>query len=59
MLEVGGYMAIALMAVQVILVFSLVRKKTTIGMFTIVSPVRAYARASGAPKCCVQNENVG
>jgi hypothetical protein len=38
MLEVGGYIAIALMAVQVIQAFSLVRKKTTIGVFTIVSP---------------------
>jgi cell division protein FtsB len=41
-LEANGYIAIALIAVLVVLIFSLVRGKTTKGVFTIVSPVVVF-----------------
>jgi hypothetical protein len=44
-LEAGGYIATALIAVQVVLIFSLVRGKTTKGVFAIVSPVIVFAAA--------------
>jgi len=44
-LEAGGYIAIALIAVEVVLIFSLVRGKTTKGVFAIVSPVILFAVA--------------
>ena len=45
MLEAGGYIAIALIAVEVVLIFSLVRGKTTKGVFAIVSPAILFAVA--------------
>ena len=45
MLEAGGYVALALLIVEVVLIFSLVRGKTTIGVFAIVSPVIFFAAA--------------
>ena len=45
MLEAGGYIATALIAVEVVLIFSLVRGKTTKGVFAIVSPVIVFAAA--------------
>lgn len=45
MSEAGRYIAIALIAVQVILIFSLVRGKTTKAVFAIVSPVIVFAAA--------------
>jgi DNA invertase Pin-like site-specific DNA recombinase len=44
-LEAGGYIATALIAVEVVLIFSLVRGKTTKGVFAIVSPVIVFAAA--------------
>jgi hypothetical protein len=44
-LEVGGYIAIALIVVEVVLIFSLMRGKTTKGVFAIVSPVIVFAVA--------------
>jgi hypothetical protein len=42
-LEAGGYIAIALIAVEVVLIFSLMRGKTTKGVFGLVSPVIFFA----------------
>ena len=45
MLEAGGYIAVALVIVEVVLIFSLVWGKTTKGVFAIVSPVIIFAAA--------------
>jgi hypothetical protein len=45
MLEAGRYVALALLIVGVVLIFALVRGKTTKGVFAIVSPVIFFAAA--------------
>jgi hypothetical protein len=45
MLDAGGYVALALLVVEVVLIFSLVRRKTTKGVFALVSLVILFAVA--------------